>query len=336
MNAFLQKSCGLGTLLVAAATSAQNYSIDSFCIDSGGGISRDGVFAVSGTIRRPEAEPMTGGGYAVSGELQSIIAAPATDDNANPSTTIFDNTGGSSNGYESATPNNWLAEKFCVGTQSYSLDSLTLLLVSGDNNGEPRLRTVRLRIYSNDPVAGKPAVDTGVIMNLAEATNPITLPISFTEAPIKWKPAARFILAPNQCYWAVLSTDIGIVSEPASSTMPTGDAASLGRASSPDAGVTWPNLDPGTTRKMLIQGTASPAPQELTITAVSLSGTELRFSFPATAGRSYVIESRPDLAAGAWAEVPGTRTTSSGATLQLIVPIALAQPQEFYRVRMLP
>ena len=337
MNAFLQKICGLGTLLVAAATSAQNYSIDSFSIDSGGGISSDDVFAVSGTIRRPDVEPMSGGGFTVSGEIQSIIAAPVTGDNTNlPSTTIFDNTGGLSNGYEGATTNNWLAERFCLGSQSYSLDSLSLLLVSGDNNGEPRLREVRLRIYSSDPVTGKPAFDTGIIMNLEGATNPITLPISFIEAPIEWKPATPFILTPNQCYWAVLSTDIGTVGEPDSFTMPTGDAASFGRAVSPDAGVTWKAPDNFTSRKMLIQGTASTAPPALAITAVSFSGSELRFSFTASSGQSYVIESRADLARGGWAEVPGTRTTSSGAARQLILPISLAQPQQFYRVRMLP
>jgi len=160
--------------------------------------------------------------------------------------------------------------------------------------------------------------------------------IGFTEAPIQWRPATPFILAPNQCYWAVLSTDIGTVGEPASATMPTGDAASFGRASSRDAGATWNAPDNFTSRKMLIQGTASTAPPALAITGLSFSGTQLRFSFNVSSGQSYAIESRADLAAGAWAEVPGTRTTSSGAARQLVLPIALTQPQQFYRVRMLP
>ena len=77
-------------------------------------------------------------------------------------------------------------------------------------------------------------------------------------------------------------------------------------------------------------------PSELRITAVSISGRELRFSFTASSGQSYVVESRADLARGGWAEVPGTRTTSSGAARQLVLPIALALPQQFYRVQQLP
>ena len=86
----------------------------------------------------------------------------------------------------------------------------------------------------------------------------------------------------------------------------------------------------------LIVMTAGVLQLRLAITGLSVSGTELRFSFTASSGQSFVIESRADLAAGAWAEVLGTRTTSSGAALQLVLPIALALPQQFFRVRLLP
>ena len=79
-----------------------------------------------------------------------------------------------------------------------------------------------------------------------------------------------------------------------------------------------------------------PASEELRVTVVSFSGSELRLSFPATSGRSYVIESRADLSVGDWAEVPGDTTIGNGTVIQLILPIALAQPQQFFRVKQLP
>jgi hypothetical protein len=47
---------------------AQDYSIDWFTIDGGGGTSTGGVYAVSGTIGQPDAGgPMTGGPYSLTG-----------------------------------------------------------------------------------------------------------------------------------------------------------------------------------------------------------------------------------------------------------------------------
>jgi hypothetical protein len=118
--------------------------------------------------------------------------------------------------------------------------------------------------------------------------------------------------------------------------MPTGAAGTLGRATSGNAGATWGVPDNGYNYKMFIRGTAAAMPPALVVSAVSLSGTELRFRFPAGAGQSYVIESRDGLAAGAWAEVPGTRQTSAGAALEVSLPIRQSQPQQFYRVKQLP
>jgi len=57
---------------------AQNYSIDWFTIDGGGGTSTGGVFSVSGTIGQPDAGHMSGGNYTLDGGFWGIIAAVQT------------------------------------------------------------------------------------------------------------------------------------------------------------------------------------------------------------------------------------------------------------------
>ena len=64
--------CGLQNI------SAQNFSIDWFTVDGGGGTSTDGVFAVSGTIGQPDAGTMSGGTYTLQGGFWSIVAAAQT------------------------------------------------------------------------------------------------------------------------------------------------------------------------------------------------------------------------------------------------------------------
>jgi hypothetical protein len=63
--------CLLSTLL-----HAQNYSIDWFTIDGGGGTSSGGNFSLSGTIGQPDAgtQPMTGGGFSLTGGFWSLFA----------------------------------------------------------------------------------------------------------------------------------------------------------------------------------------------------------------------------------------------------------------------
>ncbi len=66
-------------LLVAAAASAQNYSIDWYKVSGGGGTSTGGVYAISGTIGQPDAGVMSGGNYALQGGFWSIIQAVQTE-----------------------------------------------------------------------------------------------------------------------------------------------------------------------------------------------------------------------------------------------------------------
>jgi hypothetical protein len=257
MKRFVAKVILTGTLgLLAQETRAQStYSIDWHTVDGGGGTSTGGVFSVSGSIGLPEAGTMSGGAFTLQDGFWSIIpevTGPAT---------IFDNTGGSVNGGEAATTNAWLANKFCLGPQAYQLDSVSLLLNSQDFSGAPGPpSTVRLQIYANDPVSGKPSASTGVIMNLSGLTNPITLVGG--QQLVMWTNATPLTLAANTCYWVVLSTDAGIIGELTSFTMPTGDAAALGRGGSADAGGTWQPADTASNRKMLIQATSvgSPSP----------------------------------------------------------------------------
>jgi hypothetical protein len=59
-----------------AAAPAQNYAIDWYTIDGGGGTSTGGVYAVSGTIGQPDAGELSGGTYALQGGYWGIFAVP--------------------------------------------------------------------------------------------------------------------------------------------------------------------------------------------------------------------------------------------------------------------
>src|SRR6267142_4841465 len=62
-------------LLLGISAFGQNYSIDWFTIDGGGGTSTGGVYSVSGTIGQPDAGHMSGGNFTIDGGFWGIIAA---------------------------------------------------------------------------------------------------------------------------------------------------------------------------------------------------------------------------------------------------------------------
>ena len=65
--------------LIPAISFGQQYAIDWFTIDGGGGTSTGGVYQVSGSIGQPDAGPtMSGGNYSVDGGFWSLIAAVQT------------------------------------------------------------------------------------------------------------------------------------------------------------------------------------------------------------------------------------------------------------------
>jgi len=63
-------------LLLSVSTSAyaQNYAIDWWTVDGGGGASTGGVFAVSGTIGQPDAGAMSGGNFSLTGGFWALYA----------------------------------------------------------------------------------------------------------------------------------------------------------------------------------------------------------------------------------------------------------------------
>ena len=70
--------CLAGALALAPLTHAQSYDIAWWTMDGGGGSSTGGVFAVTGTIGQPDAGPMSGGTYTLSGGFWSLLAVVET------------------------------------------------------------------------------------------------------------------------------------------------------------------------------------------------------------------------------------------------------------------
>jgi hypothetical protein len=79
-----------------------------------------------------------------------------------------------------------------------------------------------------------------------------------------------------------------------------------------------------------------PLQSELRIIAVEKTGNDLRLSFTSVAGQNYGIQSRAGLSSAGWADLPGTTTPGTGATIQVALPNAFGQPQQFYRVKIVP
>ena len=69
------------SLIITASALAQNFTLDWFTIDGGGGTSTGGVYSVSGTIGQPDAiaQPMTGGNFSLVGGFWSLIAVQTPD-----------------------------------------------------------------------------------------------------------------------------------------------------------------------------------------------------------------------------------------------------------------
>ena len=62
-------------LNLCAPAQAQNYSIDLYSIDGGGGSSSGGTYSISGTIGQPDAGRMSGGNYVIEGGFWGGIIA---------------------------------------------------------------------------------------------------------------------------------------------------------------------------------------------------------------------------------------------------------------------
>ena len=71
----------LATLFFSASLHAQNFALDWFTLDGGGGTSSGGNFSLSGTIGQPDAnqQPMTGGAFSLTGGFWSLFAVQTPD-----------------------------------------------------------------------------------------------------------------------------------------------------------------------------------------------------------------------------------------------------------------
>ena len=207
MNPYFKQSlCFAGAVILATTGLAQDFAVDSFALDGGGGTSSGGVFEMSGTIRLSQPDAMTGGVFSVEGVFESLVSVvpPLPPEPI----TIFDNTTGSDNGGSGVTATAWLASRFCLGSQSYQLASVSLLLNSQDfSGGAGPPAVVQLQIYASDPVTGKPSTNTGLFMNLSSHTNPVALVRG--QQFVRWTNATPFTLVADTCYWAVLSRESG-------------------------------------------------------------------------------------------------------------------------------
>jgi hypothetical protein len=63
-------------MFTAAVAQAQNFSVDWFTVDGGGGNSTGGVFSVSGTVGQPDAGAMIGGIYTLQGGFWAAYQMP--------------------------------------------------------------------------------------------------------------------------------------------------------------------------------------------------------------------------------------------------------------------
>jgi len=76
----LARFVSVAALAVCATLLAQNYQIDWYTIDGGGGTSSGGTYELSGTIGQPDATTttLTGGSYSLQGGFWPGLIVPST------------------------------------------------------------------------------------------------------------------------------------------------------------------------------------------------------------------------------------------------------------------
>jgi hypothetical protein len=105
-------------LFAAPVLQAQNFAIDWFTIDGGGGASTADVYAVSGTIGQPDAGTMSGGNFKLDGGFWGIIGAVQT-----PGAPLLTITASGANviiSWPSPSPGFALEQNSVVGTTNWS------------------------------------------------------------------------------------------------------------------------------------------------------------------------------------------------------------------------
>jgi hypothetical protein len=72
----MKASMMLAVLFTAFTAAAQNYAINWFTIDGGGGEAGGGGYSLRGTIGQPDAGAMSGSGFSIAGGFWTEIAPP--------------------------------------------------------------------------------------------------------------------------------------------------------------------------------------------------------------------------------------------------------------------
>jgi len=75
MKTLLRASFLAACLALAGSAPGQNYALDWFTIDGGGGTSSGGPYALAGTIGQPDAGTMSGGAFRLVGGFWGITAS---------------------------------------------------------------------------------------------------------------------------------------------------------------------------------------------------------------------------------------------------------------------
>jgi|GEM_PF-5652084 len=68
----------------------------------------------------------------------------------------------------------------------------------------------------------------------------------------------------------------------------------------------------------------------------TISGPDLKLSFPSAIGRTYGLESRTGLDEGSWTTIPGLTATGTGEKVELVLSNAFGLQRTFYRLRVRP
>jgi hypothetical protein len=73
-NRILTTLALLTSLSALSPVLAQNYNIDWFTVDSGGGTSASGSYSIAGTVGQPDASHSSGGNFTLDGGFWGIVA----------------------------------------------------------------------------------------------------------------------------------------------------------------------------------------------------------------------------------------------------------------------
>jgi hypothetical protein len=72
------------------------------------------------------------------------------------------------------------------------------------------------------------------------------------------------------------------------------------------------------------------------VKSVGRTGNVVTVTWQSVSGKSYIVQSRPSLETGSWADIPGSTTPGTGGEVSFDHTVALGDATMFYRVRTAP